>query len=107
MSTNRFDLIESVINDNQTLITEAKSNDQVTDNVAPKLASEIAKRLPFEGDKFIYRAVVVTLGMVVLFTTVIYAFLAFSKIIIPEALVALASASIGALAGLLAPSPGQ
>lgn len=107
MSNDRFNIIESIINENENLIRNATTVEQIKDNVAPKLASEISKRIPFQDDRFIYRAVVVTLGAVVLFSTVIYAYLAFHQVIIPDALVALASAAIGAIAGLLAPSPGQ
>lgn len=107
MADDRFNIIESVINENENLIRSATTVEQIEDNLAPKLANEISKKLPFQDDRFIYRAVVITLGLVVIFATVIYAYLAVNKVVIPDALVALASAAIGAIAGLLAPSPGQ
>ena len=64
----------------------------------------VSKTTPaYIGDKVIYRGVVLVLGLVVLIATVGYIILANQKI--PEALVAIGSAAIGALAGLLAPSP--
>jgi hypothetical protein len=107
MANSRFDLVESVIRDNQQLIADATSANQVNETVAPQLARAIIKQLPFEDDRFIYRAVVVVLGTVVVISVGVYAYLAAINVTIPEALVALASAAIGALAGLLAPSPRQ
>ena len=60
-------------------------------------------------DTWIYRAVVVTLGSVVLLTVVGGIMLEFFSIAaprtLPQAIVSIGSAAIGALAGLLAPSP--
>ncbi|MDG1375962.1 MAG: hypothetical protein P8P56_02845 [Yoonia sp.] len=61
-------------------------------------------------DTWIYRAVVVTLGSVVLLTVVGGIMLEFISTIaaprtLPQAIVSIGSAAIGALAGLLAPSP--
>lgn len=65
---------------------------------------------PLGTDKWIYRAVVVFLGTALILTVgggIALAIIAQgdSKIALPEALVAIGSASVGALAGLLAPSP--
>jgi hypothetical protein len=57
-------------------------------------------------DCWIYRIVVVTLGVVVVFAVVGSIVLVMSGKTTPEAVVALGSAAVGALAGLLAPSPG-
>jgi hypothetical protein len=65
---------------------------------------------PLAFDVWIYRAVVVILGAAVLCTVVGGIALVFAghgdpKMAIPEAIVAIGSAAVGALAGLLAPSP--
>lgn len=60
---------------------------------------------PLESDVWIYRIVVSSLGAVV-FTSVLGAiFITKAQGTVPDILTALGSASIGALAGLLAPSP--
>jgi len=63
---------------------------------------------PLSFDVWIYRAVVVFLGVSVLVTVIGGIALVFAgKGSIPEAIVAIGSASVGAMAGLLAPSPRQ
>lgn len=63
---------------------------------------------PLQTDKWIYRFVVWFLGLTVI-GTVLGGFIitALTAQKIPEGLVALGSAALGALAGLLAPSPGK
>ena len=60
-------------------------------------------------DVFIYRAVVVVLGLTVLISVIGGLLLAFKGDItnykLPSEIVAIGSAAVGALAGLLAPSP--
>lgn len=76
-----------------------------------KVADEIeheARRA--DRDPFSYRAVVVILGIVVLIVVTGGVMLAFrtaegASLALPDAVVAMGSAAIGALAGLLAPSP--
>lgn len=63
-----------------------------------------------DRDPFSYRAVVMILGLVVIVVVVGGVVLAFktadgSSLTLPDAVVAMGSAAIGALAGLLAPSP--
>jgi hypothetical protein len=59
----------------------------------------------YKTDKLIYRMVVIALALVVLIAAVgAIVLVSFGKTT-PESLVALGAASIGALAGLLAPSP--
>jgi hypothetical protein len=60
---------------------------------------------PLESDTWIYRAVVVFLGSALVIASVGAVFLAAKSIEAPEVLIALGSAAVGALAGLLAPSP--
>ncbi|WP_156510517.1 hypothetical protein [Labrenzia sp. OB1] len=65
---------------------------------------------PLQTDRWIYRTVVVVLGTVVIVTVFGGIYLEIvsngdEKIGLPQAIVSIGSAAIGALAGLLAPSP--
>ena len=74
--------------------------------LATKVVKDIPPRPPLESDVWIYRMVVGALGLVVL-SAIIGAIVltAMKATPIPEILIAIGSASVGALAGLLAPSP--
>ena len=62
---------------------------------------------PLQTDKILYRIVVGSLGAAVLITLIgAIALVAFGRDT-PEILVAIGSAAVGALAGLLAPSPSR
>jgi hypothetical protein len=72
-------------------------------------------RSPLESDKWIYRIVVGALGVAIL-SCLVFSFLlmwhhvgsnANGDVTIPEIFLAIGSAAVGALAGLLAPSPGS
>lgn len=58
-----------------------------------------------EQDKWIYRVIVGSLGAVLILVVIGAIAISFSSKELPDVLTALASASIGALAGILAPSP--
>ena len=60
---------------------------------------------PVQKDKWIYRMVVAVLGFTVVSSLVGAIVLTMAGQSTPEVIVALGSASIGGLAGLLAPSP--
>jgi uncharacterized integral membrane protein len=63
---------------------------------------------PLDYDVVIYRIVVAVLGLTVLLTVfggIYLALKADSNIKLPDGIVAIGSAAVGALAGLLAPSP--
>ena len=62
---------------------------------------------PVSGDKWIYRMVVIALGLTALFVVIgVFTLKALdNNTTIPDALVAIGSAAIAALAALLAPSP--
>jgi hypothetical protein len=63
---------------------------------------------PLQYDLWIYRVVVCVLGFTVIATVIGGIFLAMKadpNIKLPDAIVAIGSAAVGALAGLLAPSP--
>lgn len=67
---------------------------------------------PLQTDEWIYRLVVVFLGVAILATVIGGMVLAFNQTgdqeaKIPQGLIAIGSAAVGALAGLLAPSPRQ
>ena len=73
-------------------------------------AKAIAKitESPLKTDKWIYRIVVLALGLTVLLAVSGGIYLAVKQVTAtPEILVAIGSAAVGALAGLLAPSPGS
>jgi uncharacterized ion transporter superfamily protein YfcC len=70
-----------------------------------KKAAEDVDRPAYMGDKWIYRLVVLALTLVVLIAAVGAIVLSWNSKGMPESLIALGSASIGASAGLLAPSP--
>ncbi len=62
---------------------------------------------PLQSDKWIYRIVVTALGLAVLGSIAGTVVLALHAVNIPEGIVAIGSAAVGALAGLLAPSPAR
>lgn len=68
--------------------------------------TKIAAPLPLQTDNWIYRIVVIALGLVILVTILgQIVLMATSGKFLTEGIIALASAAVGALAGLLAPSP--
>jgi hypothetical protein len=100
--------------DLQHVLTAIKSDSKVAEEFKenPSAALEKYALSPLSYDRWIYRAVVVVLSLCGLMT-VIGVLVVWglnwgnppSTFKVPEVLVALGSASIGALAGLLAPSP--
>ena len=70
-------------------------------------AAEVAKQdtPAYVGDKWIYRLVVGFLGSTAVLVTLSYTVYAFNRLPASEGLVAMGAAALGALAGLLAPSP--
>lgn len=86
------------------LIDQAKADPAVLD----KIEKEVTKHLPtpaFVGDKMIYRTVVVALASVALLAIIGALLLTLWQKPVPDMVTALGSAAIGAMAGLLAPSP--
>lgn len=61
---------------------------------------------PLQNDVWIYRLVVSSLGLVILLAIIGAIVLTFKAQTVPDVMTALGSAAVGALAGLLAPSPG-
>ena len=100
-------LVKTAISDPATLDELRKSPEEAL----KKLETQIVKQLPrvLDQDKWIYRIVVGSLSLVVL-SVVLGAIFLSAKVStgdvkIPDILTALGSAAVGALAGLLAPSP--
>jgi hypothetical protein len=87
-----------------------KADPGVPDNIKKK-ADDVLGGPVYMTDVVIYRIVVIVLGATVLLTVAGGLGLAFlgspNNYKIPPELIALGSAAVGALAGLLAPSPGQ
>ena len=90
------------------VLAEIQANPEET---MAKLLAQAKQQVPrvLEQDKLIYRIVVSSLGLVVLLVVIGVIALAFKAtsgtVQIPDVLTALGSAAIGALAGILAPSP--
>jgi hypothetical protein len=97
------------------------SNDpEFTPEVKQKVAEKLNEtqerfRGPLDTDKVIYRCVVVFLGLAILGSLACTFFIFFrslnspdlTSLKIPDIFLAIGSAAVGALAGLLAPSPGR
>jgi hypothetical protein len=91
---------------------EAKMNPSVDDVAAVAAQNEkvaqqtIAQLTALITDKWTYRIVVLSLGIAVMIGMIGLIVLSWRGVtVLPEGLVAIASAAVGALAGLLAPSP--
>lgn len=74
----------------------------VKDNVVGTMRS---MSVPLESDVWIYRMVVAAVGLVLLTSVIGVIALSMEGKPLPEVLVALTSAALGGLTGLLAPSP--
>ena len=72
---------------------------------AGELSRAASSEPAYIGDKTIYRMVVLALTLVLLSSAIGAIILGWWGKAMPESLIALGSAAIGALAGLLAPSP--
>jgi hypothetical protein len=59
-----------------------------------------------QTDPVVYRIVVLSLGLTVILSVIGFIILSFDGKVASEGLVAIGSAAVGAIAGLLAPSPG-
>lgn len=98
------------------LVRRVSQNQQLADQVRAdpaatlqRVAEQVVRELPppLQSDPWIYRIVVLVLGLSVLSALIGAIYLSAQKLPIPETLTALGSAAVGALAGLLAPSPAQ
>jgi hypothetical protein len=76
--------------------------------IATNLTAELSTAPVYQSDILIYRWIVFVLGITILATIIGGLFLAFKgdpNFKLPSEIVAIGSAAVGALAGLLAPSP--
>ncbi|MDI7259235.1 MAG: hypothetical protein QME90_04845 [Thermodesulfobacteriota bacterium] len=91
----------------QELIVQVTNDPSLSADQKVKLLGSLQKiSTPLQSDRWIFRLVVAFLGFSVLFTIVGGFYLSIkTAATIPEGLIALGSAAVGALAGLLAPSP--
>jgi hypothetical protein len=91
----------------QELLQQVMTDPSLPADQKVKLLESLQKLLtPLQSDRWIFRLVVAFLGLAVLITIVGGFYLSIkTAAIIPEGLIALGSAAVGALAGLLAPSP--
>jgi len=91
------------------IITEIFSEKELSEESKTSLISQLSQiKTPLSSDPWVYRIVVISLGVSVVGTIFGGFLLAFtSGASIPEGLIALGSAAVGALAGLLAPSPNK
>lgn len=83
--------------------------DQLKDDPVAALSKEVANSPPepLRSDKWIYRIVVIFLGLTTITAAVGGIIIGSQEKDVPEVLIALGSAAVGALAGLLTPSPGS
>lgn len=94
----------------RTLLRSIRDDANVPTAIKQKAEDALAAGLPvYQTDLWIYRIVIMVLGLTVLLTVAGGLGLAFlgspNNYKIPPELIALGSAAVGALAGLLAPSP--
>jgi hypothetical protein len=68
-------------------------------------AESEARRKTEVPDTFVYRVTVLALGLAILSVIVAQLWITLEKDTIPEGIVAIGAAAVGALAGLLAPTP--
>lgn len=91
----------------QELILQITNDPSMASDQKIKVLESLQKlSTPLQSDRWIFRLVVAFLGLAVLLTIVGGFYLSIKTAAsIPEGLIALGSAAVGALAGLLAPSP--
>jgi len=103
------DQMAKTIMDTPGVLAQLQVNPAQTLNALAAQAKEQVPRV-LEHDRYVYRVVVSSPGAVavlVVLGAILLAYNSSGTIQIPDILTALGSASIGALAGLLAPSPAQ
>jgi hypothetical protein len=98
-------------------LIDQSPEEKITPEVKKQLTKKVEEakenlRTPLETDKWIYRFVVAFLGFAILASLCFTFFLTLRSsnpqdLKIPDIFLAIGSAAVGALAGLLAPSPGR
>jgi hypothetical protein len=91
----------------QNLIQQVTNDNSLSSDQKVRLLESLQTlSTPLQSDRWIFRLVVAFLGLTVLLTVLGGFYLSIkTAATIPEGLIALGSAAVGALAGLLAPSP--
>ena len=97
-------LVRSVLSDPQKKAALATDPDGVLNDAAAEAKALVPAYI---NDKWVYRVVVGALSLAILLVIAAYVYLAATPKGPPEALVAIGSGALGALTGLLAPSPSQ
>jgi len=72
---------------------------------ANKAKEDAVRQAAYIDDKYFYRGVLIILGAAVIMVAIGGLILAYFRIEVPQFIAALATTAIGAVAGLLAPSP--
>lgn len=102
MAEKKFMFAEDLAND---IANDEKLQKQIQDD--PKNALRDRVKSPLQSDNWIYRIVVIVLGLGILSTIVAAAVLAGCGKTLPDGIIAIGSAAVGAMTGLLAPSPAR
>jgi hypothetical protein len=72
----------------------------------PKVSEKVSiRKLELEAN--IYNSVIILLGISVILVICLVTYLALHEKVVPEGIIAIGSAALGGLAGILAPSPGS
>ena len=101
-------LLVDIISNEPALLEKLKTEPVETLKEAAAIATKHLPPPAYVQDRAVYRIVVGSLGLVAIIAAVGAIYLAAggaNAVVIPDILTALGSAAIGALAGLLAPSP--
>jgi hypothetical protein len=102
------DVLVKMISASPAYLADLQQNPETTLKAVAKLATESLPPPAFVTDTLVYRIVVGSLGIVAIAAILGAIFLsALGSDSVPDLLTALGAASIGALAGLLAPSPSK
>lgn len=102
------DVLVSRVMNNQEIISKIKTDPvEELQKIAKQVVRDLPRAAPLAWDKWIYRVVVFVLGVTVIAALIGAIALTFQSgdAKTPDVLTALGSAAVGALAGLLAPSP--
>lgn len=82
----------------------AASDTQTVQSIVQEAETEARRRTEIP-DTFVYRVTVIVLGLAVLSVILAQLWITLEKLDIPDGIIAIGAAAIGALAGLLAPTP--
>jgi len=99
LAANLADVLQERVSD-----LAAAGDSKTVESIVKEVKTEAERRTEVP-DTFVYRATVVVLGVSVLTVVGSQLWLSLVDMDIPDGLIAIGSAAIGALAGLLAPTP--